>query len=421
MPSEADLVNAFKTFDVNGDGHITPQEMISILTRPTASGHALSYADAQSLVAEFDVSGDGRLNMQEFFNLMGSNKALPMPGQSAMRVGTAFDFLNPANDWQPITDKSVIDALGRLCSAIEVQQVEYSIGSNSYTARQGRDGTISQMNVATRAIRPVRLVPFFFEYEEGPRDWRPVTQPEALTALTAVLASSKPKTYKAKNIQFNDFQPYEATLLNSQGLIQQRNTNSGKLRRVRATPVGIDGANYFEFRDGAVGSDKWSLVAPSCVKQLAAVAVGRGDAYYTITYPHATFQYHARLENDGHIIQMNLSTRAERPIRPAPWHGHGKEVALESRADATEGYVPGMQAAEEVRRAPEEWAGMGRRAAAEFHVPEQVEMGLPEAPVQLVEAEIPMAQPVGPVVYYYQPPIPMAMPMDPSLPMATFC
>ena len=34
--------------------------------------------------------------------------------------------------------------------------------------------------------REVRLVPFFFEFEEADRKWLPVTAPDALTALTYI-------------------------------------------------------------------------------------------------------------------------------------------------------------------------------------------------------------------------------------------
>ena len=122
-------------------------------------------------------------------------------------------------------------------------------------------------------------------FEEGPRQWKPVSAPEALTALTAVLASSRLKAYRTTNAQGGTFD-YEAILLNEQGLIQQCNLSTNKKRRVRCTPIGPDGDAHFEFREGPVGSADWREVSPSCVKQLQAVAAGRGESHYTITYPN---------------------------------------------------------------------------------------------------------------------------------------
>lgn len=238
-----------------------------------------------------------------------------------------------------------------------------------------------------------------------------------------MIASSQRKTYKALNTTYKDFQPYEAILLNDQGLIQQRNTTSGRLRRIRATPVGPDGEPHFEFREGGVGSNAWSAVSPACVKHLAAVAAGRGDAHYSLSYPNdhprpdvrgSTQRYHARLEGDGFIVQRNVQTGLERPLRPAPWLGHGTAIETGRRVDSTEGFIP-----RRVREAPEErlpeeerrsaWCSKGRRAAHEFYVAEAVDMGEAERLVPLQET-IPTAYPVGPI-YYFMPTIDLSVPM----------
>ena len=257
-----------------------------------------------------------------------------------------------------------------------------------------------------------------------------MSAPEALTALTAVLASSRLKAYRTTNAQGGTFD-YEAILLNEQGLIQQCNLSTNKKRRVRCTPIGPDGEAHFEFRKGPIGSADWREVSPSCVGQLRAVAAGRGESHYTITYPKGvphrnispgtSFRYKASLSPDGFIVQKNLDTGAERPLRPAPWLGLANAVPEERRADPTNGFVPG-----ELEVPPERM--QGRRRAEEFYQPEAVSLGSAEAPVALTEEAppppsqpspsswpvaptVPVAQPVAqPVVPVAQPVVPQVMP-----------
>ncbi len=479
MPTKAELQSAFRTFDISGDGKISADEMVAILTR-RGGRNPMSTLDAKSLIADFDTNGDGVLDLDEFCELMSSNQAVAMGGMHVPGVGTAFEFLDEHSQWRLITDKYVIDQLGKLCAYNKTTEVFYNAaGHNRYRCTQKRDGSLEQTNCGTGVARDVRLVPFFFEFEEAPNDWRPVTAPEALTALTAVLASSLPKTYEAKSATDGRTNPYEAKLLNGQGLIQQRNTYTQRLRRVRVTPVGPDGQPHYEFREGGVGSGRWDPVAQSCVKMLAAVAAGRGarsanachatghamghvpvfasrsaprvcalhacalhacprscaratstravagDAYYTINYPEGhSFHYHARLDADGHLIQRNTKTGAERPLRPAPWLGHGVAAGPpERRADPTEGYVPSRGIDEHFGRRQ----GRVGAAAADFYVPEEVPLGEAEAPVVLQEAV-----PIGPPpdmtthttmttthVYYYMPQVMNAWDMQSAVPMAT--
>jgi len=362
----------------------------------------------------------------------------------AKGVGTSFEFLNEQSTWQPITDPYVINQLGKLCAYNNTSVVTYNNQQNgqSYRTSQGADGLLLQTNRATNATRSIRLVPFFFEFEEGRYDWKPVSDPQVLMGLTAVLASSLAKRYKYTSATTGYAGEAETTLIDEKGLLLQRNIHTQKLRRIRATPVGPDGDPHFEFHDDG---DKWNLVSPSCVKQLAAVAVGRGDAYYDITHRAGksageTFSYHAKLGTDGFVLQRNTRTGAERQVRPAPWRGHatncGQSAAPRVRADPTNGYIPGAP----VRR-PEEPLPMAAPVqlsvpvvsnpympptmqtvtttttqvvtmqmmpAQNFYVPEMVPMGSAGAPVALEEMadpNLPMAAPI----YYYQPEL-----MEPS-------
>lgn len=391
----------------------------------------------------------------------------------AKGVGTAFEFLNQQRRWEPIVDPFVINKLGKLCAYNETSVVTYDGRDNGqkYQTVQQADGMLAQTNIRTGVVRCIRLVPFFFEFEERPFDWRPVTEPQALMSLTAVLASSLPKRYKYKSATTHDEHEAEATLIGEKGLLQQRNVKTQKRRHIRPTPTGPDGEPHFEFLD----DDGWKPVSEACVKQLAAVAVGRGEAFYDITHVAGkaagkTFKYRATLGADGFITQTNTSTNAARQVRPAPWLGHGRSRHIAGaglldqlmgrgapvRADPTNGYYPGREQMEAegpieigvgvpiqvtvpivegiALGAPLGQSGetvvptmqtmpMTTVAAEQFYVPEHVPMGSAENPVELQEVA-----PQGPVqgVYYYQPQvmepgdpghIPMAIPaMEPGNP-----
>ncbi|GAX83940.1 hypothetical protein CEUSTIGMA_g11364.t1 [Chlamydomonas eustigma] len=61
--SEASLKHAFKVFDKDGDGFISPAELREELK---ASGKVLTMAEAEALVKECDLDGDGKLCYAEF-------------------------------------------------------------------------------------------------------------------------------------------------------------------------------------------------------------------------------------------------------------------------------------------------------------------------------------------------------------------
>lgn len=370
----------------------------------------------------------------------------------AKGVGTSFEFLDDSKAWQPITDPDAINKLGELCAHNTTTKVEYSNAASgqNYRAAQDPDGLIVQTNVLTGVVRHIRLVPHFFEFQEAPKDWRPVTDPEALMALTAVLASSLPKTYKYTSKSTGYQGEAEATLCDPRGLIEQRNVSTQKQRPIRCTPVGPDGQPHFEFHDN---NDVWRTVSPCCVKQLAAVAVGRGDAYYSIDHvagpaSGSTFQYHASLGVDGFITQRNTSTNAKREVRAAPWLGHARAAAPTAeeggpfaeegpriRADPTDGYYRGRSEAGAEAPKPMQVAvplvassaipvaqplplatavpmastttatiAMTQMPASSFYSPEVVPMGTAVSPVTLQEAAPAVGQ-----VYYYQPSV-----MEPS-------
>ena len=192
------------------------------------------------------------------------------------------------------------------------------------------DGMLAQVEVASGAVQLLRLVPFFFEFEASRGVWQAFTEPEAITALTAILASSKPRTYKCTTNLGE--QSYETSLMNEQGMMLQRNLQSGTTRSVRATPVGPDGQPHFEYLER---EKNWkpglSSRAQSTTRWRACSRLSRrgtATALWSRTAP-------TTLTADGFIDQINLETKAVRPIRPAPWLGRNTRVT-----DATDSWVP---------------------------------------------------------------------------------
>lgn len=220
-------------------------------------------------------------------------------------------------------------------------------------------------------------------------------------AAAYVIASSERGTY---TVETSDGpRKFEAELVNEQGLLVQRCSASGAVHEVRVSPVGADGQPHFEYleqEDAASwepGRSSWRPVAPQIVQMLAACAAGRGDAYYSI----GSEAYHAKLGHDGFIDQKHLQTGVVRPLRPAPWLGHGQARVV----DATDGFVPTAAAlpmAAVISFGPlVEGVATPMRSASEFYQPLQVPMGTMLEPVLL-----PMATPIAapqPLMHYYQP------------------
>jgi len=59
------LDQAFKLFDIDGDGYITKQEIASVM-----GGIEIDDAQWKSLVAECDENGDGQISKDEFASLL---------------------------------------------------------------------------------------------------------------------------------------------------------------------------------------------------------------------------------------------------------------------------------------------------------------------------------------------------------------
>ncbi|CAH2051745.1 unnamed protein product [Thlaspi arvense] len=63
----SDIRNAFWTFDLNGDGRISAEEVMSVLRK---LGERCSLEDCKKMVKAVDADGDGLVNMEEFMRMM---------------------------------------------------------------------------------------------------------------------------------------------------------------------------------------------------------------------------------------------------------------------------------------------------------------------------------------------------------------
>ena len=63
----AEMKEAFKIFDRDGDGYIDFKELKQVVTR---MGEPLSSEDADELFREADINGDGKLDFNEFVRMI---------------------------------------------------------------------------------------------------------------------------------------------------------------------------------------------------------------------------------------------------------------------------------------------------------------------------------------------------------------
>ena len=64
--SRQELLAAFKKFDTDNNGYISPKELGEILAR---LGRHVSRADIEAMIQSLDTSGDGKLSFEEFCKL----------------------------------------------------------------------------------------------------------------------------------------------------------------------------------------------------------------------------------------------------------------------------------------------------------------------------------------------------------------
>lgn len=66
---DTDLLEAFRVFDLNGDGFISSEELQSVLSR-LGMWDERSGKDCGRMINAYDSNRDGRLDFEEFKNMM---------------------------------------------------------------------------------------------------------------------------------------------------------------------------------------------------------------------------------------------------------------------------------------------------------------------------------------------------------------
>ncbi|CAG8628485.1 24020_t:CDS:2, partial [Dentiscutata erythropus] len=67
--SDDDLREAFKVYDKDGNGYITPAELKSVMN---SLGERITDEEVDAMIREADTDGDGRVNYEEFIKMMKS-------------------------------------------------------------------------------------------------------------------------------------------------------------------------------------------------------------------------------------------------------------------------------------------------------------------------------------------------------------
>ena len=64
---EEDLIEAFKVFDVDGNGVVQASELHALMTQ---LGERVSEAEVLEIIAEHDIDGDGMIDYDEFIRMV---------------------------------------------------------------------------------------------------------------------------------------------------------------------------------------------------------------------------------------------------------------------------------------------------------------------------------------------------------------
>ena len=70
-PSEKDIYDAFRVFDKDGNGFISPAELRYVMTK---MGQVITDEEVDQMIQEADLDGDGQVNYIEFAKMMTSAK-----------------------------------------------------------------------------------------------------------------------------------------------------------------------------------------------------------------------------------------------------------------------------------------------------------------------------------------------------------
>lgn len=83
----ANLTRAFTIFDTDGDGKLSPSEVVAVLTRLTPDlDQAFSEVEAQEFINDFDEDEDGALSIAEFVEAVRASRLLNLVARPSPRT-----------------------------------------------------------------------------------------------------------------------------------------------------------------------------------------------------------------------------------------------------------------------------------------------------------------------------------------------
>lgn len=112
-----ELTEAFKMFDLNGDGKISRHELGTVLR---SLGESLTDRDLEQMIRDVDADGDGEIDLQEFINLNATESTRAAPSSDSAGDGEALQSAFNVFD----SDKD------GYISAWELHKVLSSLGDN---------------------------------------------------------------------------------------------------------------------------------------------------------------------------------------------------------------------------------------------------------------------------------------------------
>lgn len=110
---------AFRTFDLDGDGKISKQELRQVLGREEGDERTPSERRIDSLLGEADADGDGYVDFEEFFAMMTAGQ--PEVGEAAANCMTLSSFKTVVDEAVSVLlPKLAISAISKLVRLVSL-------------------------------------------------------------------------------------------------------------------------------------------------------------------------------------------------------------------------------------------------------------------------------------------------------------
>ena len=127
-----ELREAFKEFDKDSDGHITKDELTSVMA---SFGNVISSADLDIALKSVDIDGNGVVDFKEFLELMEGNTLVESVDAEMKGL---FDMFDIDRD-EFITEKEIKTVMKKLGEKVKKKQIRKMIKE----ADDNKDGKIS--------------------------------------------------------------------------------------------------------------------------------------------------------------------------------------------------------------------------------------------------------------------------------------